>query len=90
MELNVVSSDKNSLTLELSEINETVIYALVERLTADAKVETAQYTTVRSGLERPRIFVKVREGKPDTAVKRATKGLVKDFESLRETLEKAK
>ena len=90
MEITVISSEKDSMELELEGVSNTTIYAIVDRLSKDPKVYLARYASEHPDLDRPRISLKVNDGKPETAFKRAAKGILTDLTDLKKVIEKAK
>ncbi|MGC8505871.1 MAG: DNA-directed RNA polymerase subunit L [Thermoplasmata archaeon] len=87
--LRVVSKDKNSITLEMLNYDNTLLRPLIEELLKDEQVEESRYYIKHPVIDNPQIFVKVKTGKPQAAVKRAIRKLSKRYESLSEDLSKA-
>jgi DNA-directed RNA polymerase subunit L len=88
MELKLISKDARTIKIEIIDGMESVLTPLQQKLLEDDKVETATLTRHHRALDNPVLYVKVKDGKPQTAVKRATKALaneVKDFSQLFET-----
>lgn len=90
MELKVLRKEKSEIELELSERDDTLLYPLVQQLQSDETVEIARYITGHPLLEKTRLYVRVKEGKPETALKRAAKTLAKKFEDCLELVSKVK
>ncbi len=88
MELRLISKDKDSMSVELVGQNETLMTPLIEKLLTDDKVEHASYHRRHLFLDPPTITIAVNEGKPQTAIKRAAKGIASDFRDMRERFEK--
>lgn len=88
MELKLMKKRKQSIEFELVDADKTILYPLVEELVNDKKVEIARYIVGHPQLDKPKIFVKVKDGKPQTAVKRVAKKLAKQFKECNEALEK--
>jgi DNA-directed RNA polymerase subunit L len=88
MELKLLDSTKTQARIEISEMDETLIYPLVEELLRDKDVSEAKYMSGHPQLDKPVIFVKVKKGKPQTAVKRAAANISKEFKEAKENLEK--
>ncbi|HID73929.1 MAG TPA: DNA-directed RNA polymerase subunit L [Thermoplasmata archaeon] len=87
MELNLISKDKESMEIEVPGEDATLLSPLLEALLGDPKVA---YATVRKDhplLGSHRVFVRVNEGKPQTALKRAAKRVEKEFREGLERLE---
>lgn len=87
--LRVVSKDKNSITLEMLNYDNTLLRPLIEELLKDDQVEESRYYIKHPVIDNPQIFVRVKTGKPQAAVKRAIRKLSKRYESLSEELSKA-
>lgn len=88
MELRLIESKKTYARIEVSEIDETFLYPLVDELMNDKDVTEARYISGHPQLDKPVIYVKVKKGKPQTAVKRAAAKISKEFKEARENLEK--
>ena len=87
--LRVVSKDKNSITLEMLNYDNTLLRPLIEELLKDEQVEESRYYIKHPVIDNQQIFVRVKTGKPQAAVKRAIRKLSKRYESLSEELSKA-
>ena len=61
---------------------------LRKKLLEDKKVTYASYFLGHPLLDKPKIVVKVNDGKPLEAIQRAAKALTKDYRDLREQFEK--
>jgi len=88
MELKVVSKDKNSIEIEISK-NEPFIDLLKEKLLLDDNVDAAICKTGHSLLDKPRIFVQVKKGKPVDTLAKAVKAFEDDIKSFKASFEKA-
>ncbi len=87
MELKVVSKDKNTIEIEL-EKDETFVSALREKLVSDENVENAICSTGHPMIDKPKIFVRVKKGKPESALEKAVKKLGKEIEDFKTAFEK--
>ncbi|MEE9116750.1 MAG: DNA-directed RNA polymerase subunit L [Thermoplasmata archaeon] len=88
MELTLLESKKTYAKIEVSGMDETLLYPLVDELVRDKDVSEAKYVTGHPQFDKPVIYVKVKKGKPQTALKRAAKKISKEFKEARENLEK--
>ena len=88
MELKLLDSTMTQARVEVSEMDETLLYPLVDELMKDKDVSEAKYISGHPKLDKPVIFVKVKKGKPQTAVKRAAAKISKEFKEARENLQK--
>ncbi len=84
MNLELIEKKTNEITIKLLDVDEAFAYLLLEELWADEKVEKAEYKKGHPYLDHPVIWVKVREGKPQQALKRAARNLSNKFKSIRE------
>lgn len=87
MEFKVISKEKNMLEVEVVNADRTLLIPLVEEMNRDDKVEYAIYHYDHPYLSNPTIKIKVKEGKPQAAIKRAAKKLGKVFEDLNKKFE---
>lgn len=78
----VVNREKNTITIEILNYDNTLLRALVDEILRDEQVEESRYYIKHPVIDNPQIYVKVKSGKPQAAVKRAIKKLSKTFESL--------
>lgn len=89
MELNLISKDKKSVVIEFTEVKETLVHPLVDRLLADNDVIFAAYKTGHPQLDKPKLTVKTQKVKPETAVKKAADSLSDEVKLLKNEFEKA-
>jgi DNA-directed RNA polymerase subunit L len=87
MEIEQVKKDKDSISIKFKDADMTLISPLVKELLEDKTVDEVKYTTGAN----PTLFVKIKsgEGKPQAALKRASKKISNQFKEAREGLEKA-
>lgn len=90
MELHFLEKDKDSITVQIRDANMTVIQPLINELLEDDGVAEVKYNTGHPELDLPVLYVKVKSGKPQTALKRAAKTISNEFREAREKLEKSK
>ena len=89
MEINLVSKKDKTAVIELTDVKETFIYPLVDRLLDDKDVHLAAYKTGHPQLDRPTLTVKTDRVKPETAVKKAAENLANEIATLKKDFEKA-
>lgn len=89
MEINLISKKDKTAVIELTDVKETFIYPLVDRLLDDKDVNLAAYKTGHPQLDRPTLTVKTDRVKPETAVKKAAENLADEIATLKEEFEKA-
>lgn len=86
----VVSREKNTITIEMLNYDNTLLRPLVDEILRDEQVEDSRYYVKHPVIDNPQIYVKVKTGKPQAAVKRAIKKLSKTYENLGADLAKEK
>ena len=79
MELTLLNKTKDSIEIEVIGEDETLLYPLQQKLVEDDSVEYATYVMGHPLLEHPKLIVKVKEGKPQNALKRAAKALANKY-----------
>lgn len=84
MKINVLSKTKDEIEIEILDEEETILPPLRQKLIEDDMVIHANYTIMHPILDNPRLYVKVSDGKPQNALKRAAKALENDYSSLRD------
>lgn len=89
MEINLISKKDKTAVIELTDVKETFIYPLVDRLLDDKDVHLAAYRTGHPQLDRPTLTVKTDRVKPETAVKKAAENLAEEIATLKKEFEKA-
>jgi DNA-directed RNA polymerase subunit L len=87
-QLRVLSKEKNSITLEMVNYDNTILKPLIDEILKDEQVEEARYYIKHPIIDNPEIFVRVKTGKPQAAVKRSIKRLSKYYENLESDLAK--
>jgi DNA-directed RNA polymerase subunit L len=86
--IKIIEKDKNSITFEVLNYDNTLLRPLVEELLKDEQVEESKYYIKHPVIDNPRIYVKVKSGKPQAAVKRSIARLSKIFDGLSSDLSK--
>lgn len=86
--MRVLNKEKNTITLEMLNYDNTILRPLVDEILKDDQVEEARYYIKHPIIDNPEIFVRVKTGKPQAAVKRSIKRLSKVYESLEADLVK--
>jgi DNA-directed RNA polymerase subunit L len=90
MEVRILSKEKDFIEIELQGANETILEPLKQKLLQDENVAQATYMMGHPMLARPRLKVKVKEGKPHAALKKAAKAIAGEFREAQTLIEKAK
>lgn len=86
--MRVLNKEKNTITLEMLNYDNTILRPLMDEILKDEQVEEARYYIKHPIIDNPEIFVKVKTGKPQAAVKRSIKRLSKVYETLEADLAK--
>jgi DNA-directed RNA polymerase subunit L len=89
LELNLVSKDKKLVIIEFSDVKETLVHPLVDKLLSDDDVLVAAYKIGHPQLDKPRLTVKTKRVNPETAVKKAAESLEGEVKLLKKEFEKA-
>jgi len=79
MELKLLNKSKDMMEIEVKGEDETLLYPLQQKLLQDESVEYATYIMGHPLLDHPKLVVKVKEGKPQNALKRAAKALANQY-----------
>lgn len=88
MKLSILVKEKDRIDLDIDQRDMTLLHPLVEELLKDPNVKEAQYVLGHPELDKPILRVVVKSGKPETAIKKASKNLAETFKELREKIEK--
>ena len=88
MEIELLEKEKDSIKIRIKGADMTLISPLVQELLEDKDVAEVKYTIGHSQMEDPTLYVKVKTGKPQTALKRTAKSLTNEFKEAREALQK--
>ena len=87
-QLRVINKEKNSITLEMLNYDNTILRPLIDEILKDEQVEETRYYIKHPIIDNPEIFIRVKTGKPQAAVKRSIRRLSKVFETLETDLTK--
>ncbi len=88
MKFVLLEKGKDTLKVQVEDLDETLFYPLINELQKDEAISEARYYLGHPQLEKPVISVKVKTGKPQAALKRALKALSNQFKEAREQFEK--
>lgn len=86
MNINLLQKEKDMMEIEVTGENDTLLAPLLTELLADDKVDFATYRRSHLQLDNPVLVVRVVEGKPQMALKRAAKALANEFKEFREKI----
>lgn len=84
----VISKGKDYIWVEVLNYDNTILRPLVEEIANDPMVVESIYNIEHPQLDNPKIYIKVKEGKPQAAIKRALRKLEKTFEDLENEVKK--
>lgn len=90
MEVKIIAKEKDFIEVEIMGVNETILEPLKQKLLQDDNVTQASYQMGHPMLAHPRLKVKVKEGKPHAALKKAAKAIAAEFREAQTIVEKAK
>ena len=88
MELKLLNKTKDMIEVEVKGEDETLLYPLQQTLVEDESVEYATYIMGHPLLENPKLVVKVSDGKPQNALKRASKALANKYKDCLKLFQK--
>ena len=88
MDLKLISKDKRSIEIEISRKEEVLVLPLEHALLQDPKTDYAAFTKKHPFIDDPRIRVIVKDGKPETALKRASRTILRDLGDFESKLNK--
>ena len=84
----VLEKEKDSITLEMMNYDNTLLRPLMDEILKDEQVKEARYFIKHPIIDNPKIFIKVKSGKPQAALKRSVKRLSKVYENVQAELQK--
>lgn len=79
MEIEVANKTKDEIEIIIKGEEETIFPALRKKLLEDERVVHANYTIVHPLLDPPKFYVRVIDGKPQNALKRASRALASEY-----------
>ncbi|MCG7843867.1 MAG: hypothetical protein MIO90_00360 [Methanomassiliicoccales archaeon] len=88
MEITLLDKDKDSIKVSIKGADMTLITPLVQGLLEDKDVAEVKYTIGHSQLEEPTLYIRVKTGKPQSALKKTAKALTNEFKDAKESLQK--
>ncbi|MCK4718204.1 MAG: hypothetical protein KAT70_06000 [Thermoplasmata archaeon] len=88
MEIELVEKTANEITVSFLDSDESFVYLILEELWEDKKVVNAEYKKSHPTLDTSTLKVRVSEGKPQTALKRAAKSLSTKVKAIKDGFEK--
>jgi DNA-directed RNA polymerase subunit L len=89
MELELVSKNDDTATIKVIGEDHTLCNILRKVLQSDESVTAAAYSIEHPLLEHPKIYVKVKKGRPETALTRAAEQIIASCGDLSKQLSRA-
>lgn len=86
MQLRLLEKQKDSLRIEVTNPDDTLINPLVAALLKDKDVADALYYSGHPQLDKPVLTIRTKKGEPEAALKRAAESLSGTFSGAREIL----
>jgi DNA-directed RNA polymerase subunit L len=83
MELNLTEKTKDSITIRIKDTNMTLITPLLHFLSDDENVSIVRYADEHPELEDPVLFVSVKKGTPEEAIKKAATAISEQYSTLK-------
>lgn len=88
MEVKLLDLKKTQMRIEILDSDETIMFPLLNQLLKDKDVSDARYVSGHPQLDNPEIFLRVKKGRPQTALRRAAMELSKEFAQCKTLIEK--
>ena len=88
MNVTILSKEKDFMEFQIEGASETMLIPLRNQLLMDDSVEYANYNIRHPRLDTPVFYVKVTSGKPQNAMKKATKSLSNQFKEMLAQIQK--
>jgi DNA-directed RNA polymerase subunit L len=88
MKISILEKSDKEVYIEMDVTDMTLLHPLVEELVKDKNVDIAEYKIGHPELDKPVLHVRMKSGKPETAIKKATKTIVENFSDLKAGFEK--
>ena len=86
MQLQLLDKDKDSIRIQILDADMTLIQPIINELIKDEGVDEVRHITGHPELDLPVLYIKVNNGKPQTALKRAAKTLSNEYKEALENL----
>lgn len=88
MQLRLLEKGKNSIRIEISNPDDTVIYPLLTALQKQEDVTDARYFTGHPQLDKPVLTIETKKGNPQAILKKVAEELAGEYASAKQLLEK--
>jgi DNA-directed RNA polymerase subunit L len=80
----IISKTKDTLEIELLGANDTLVQPLIARLLDDEDVAVARHVVDHPVVDPPKIYIKMKNGTPQSALKRAIKAIMNEYKAMEE------
>ncbi|OGS66077.1 MAG: hypothetical protein A3K59_07315 [Euryarchaeota archaeon RBG_19FT_COMBO_69_17] len=88
MQLRLLEKGKNSIRIEISNPDDTVVYPLLTALLRHEDVSDARYFTGHPQLDKPVLTIETKKGNPQTVLKKVAEDLASEYASAKQLLER--
>ncbi|MFO7618869.1 MAG: DNA-directed RNA polymerase subunit L [Thermoplasmata archaeon] len=88
MKIEILERSDKEVYIQMDITDMTLLHPLVEELIKDKNVDIAEYKIGHPELDKPVLHVRTKSGKPETAIKKATKNMVDSYTDLKTGFEK--
>jgi len=88
MKISIQEKSEKEIYIDMDVTDMTLLHPLVEELVKDKNVDIAEYKIGHPELDKAILHVRMKSGKPETAIKKATKTIVDSFNDLKNGFEK--
>jgi DNA-directed RNA polymerase subunit L len=88
MKISIQEKSEKEIYIEMEVTDMTLLHPLVEELVKDKNVDVAEYKIGHPELDKAILHVRMKSGKPEAAIKKATKTIVETFSDLRAGFDK--
>lgn len=88
MQLRLLEKEKNSLRIEISNPDDTVLYPLITALLKHEDVTDARYFTGHPQLDKPVLTISTKKGSPQAVLKTVAESLAEEYGAAKQLLEK--
>jgi DNA-directed RNA polymerase subunit L len=88
MQLRLLEKEKNTLRIEISNPDDTVVYPLLTALLKNEDIADARYFTGHPQLDKPVLTIVTKKGNPQAVLRKVAEGLASEFASAKAIIEK--
>jgi DNA-directed RNA polymerase subunit L len=88
MQLRLLEKEKNSVRIEVSNPDDTVLYPLITALLKHEDVADARYFTGHPQLDKPVLTIVTKKGNPQAILKKVAEALADEYGAARTAVEK--